>query len=373
METIRIPLSAPDIEEADIAAVTAVLRTPQLSLGPQLTAFEQEMASYAGTRYAVAVNSGTSGLQLCLRAAGIQPGDEVLVPSYTFIAAANVIRLEQAVPVFVDIDPETLNMDPDRMAAAITARTRAMLVVHTFGRPAALDRLMPLALQHRLRVIEDACEAIGAEFAGRKVGSFGDAGVFAFYPNKQMTTGEGGMIVTNDALIAQRTRSLRNQGRTDSGDWLDHAEPGFNFRLSELNCALGRSQLQRIEQILARRAQIAAWYDESLRGAPEVHVPSLEIPDGRLSWFVYVIWLTERFHRADRDRIVQAMKRHGIACGRYFPPIHEQPAYRGFPVRHPLPVTEAVGGRCIALPFFNRISRDEVQEVCQTLLTAIRS
>lgn len=373
MTTIRIPLSSPDIDDDDIAAVTAVLRTPNLSLGPQLTAFEQEMAAYVGTEHAVAVNSGTSGLQLCLRAIGVQPGDEVLVPSYTFIAAANVIRHEQAIPVFVDVDAKTLNMQPELAAAAVTAKTRALMIVHTFGRPAALDRLMQLAERQGLRVVEDACEAIGAEFRGRKAGSFGDAGVFAFYPNKQMTTGEGGMIVTNHAALAVRVRSLRNQGRSaDAGDWLDHAEPGFNFRLSEMNCALGRSQLRRIERILAERSQVADCYDDCLRDEPALVLPEIAFPDGRLSWFVYVVRLADAFGRKERDWIVQAMGERGIACGRYFPPIHQQPAYRGWPVRHPLPVTESVGERCIALPFFNRLSRDHVENVSEALRAAIR-
>jgi perosamine synthetase len=373
MQTVRIPLSAPDIDEDDIAAVAAVLRTPQLSLGPQLTAFEQEFAAYIGTQHAVAVNSGTSGLQLCLRAIGIQPGDEVLLPAFTFIAVANVVRLEQAVPVFVDVDADSLNMDPDRARAAITPKTRAMMIVHTFGRPAALDRLMAVAEDHGLRVIEDACEAIGADFKGRRVGSFGDAGAFAFYPNKQITTGEGGMIVTNDITIARRVRSLRNQGRTDSGDWLDHAEPGFNYRLSEINCALGRSQLRRIEAILAKRARVAAWYDGCLREEPTVIVPELRIPEGRVSWFVYVIRLSDAFKREERDRVVERMMLRGIACGRYFPPIHQQPAYSGWSLRHPLPVTESVGERCIALPFFNQLTKAQVQEVSETLLTVIQA
>ncbi len=372
MQKVRIPLSAPDVDENDIAAVTAVLRTSQLSLGPQLAAFESEFAANIGTQHAVAVNSGTSGLQLCLRAIGIQPGDEVLVPSYTFIAAANVIRLEHALPVFVDVDAGSLNMDPERARAAITPKTRAMMIVHTFGRPAALDQLMAVAEERGLRVIEDACEAIGADFRGRRVGSFGDAGVFAFYPNKQITTGEGGMIVTNDLAIARRVRSLRNQGRTDSGDWLDHAEPGFNYRLSEMNCALGRSQLCRIEEILEQRAQVAAWYDEYLRDEPHVIVPELRIPEGRASWFVYVVRLSDAFRREERDRVVERMMERGIACGRYFPPIHQQPAYSGWTLRQALPVTESVGGRCVALPFFNRLTKSQVQEVSETLLAVIR-
>jgi perosamine synthetase len=283
MTSMRIPLSAPDITEAEIEAVANVLRTHQLSLGPKLEAFESATADYVGANHAVAVNSGTSGLHLCFRCLGIGEGDEVIVPSFTFIAAANVIRMARATPIFVDIDPATLNLDPQKVEAAITSRTRAILVVHTFGRPAEMAALLDLAKRHQLRVIEDACEAIGAEYRGRKVGAIGDAGVFAFYPNKQITTGEGGMIVTNDAALAAMARALRNQGRGNPGEWLEHSFVGYNYRLSEMQCALGLEQLRRVESILARRAEVAAMYDQQLRGNPDLTLPELHVPDGRIS------------------------------------------------------------------------------------------
>ena len=374
MTAIRIPLSAPDITEAEIAAVVNVLRTPQLSLGPKLEAFERATADYVGANHAVAVNSGTSGLHLCIRCLGIGPGDEVIVPSFTFIAAANVIRMEQATPVFVDIDPVTLNLDPEKVEAAITPRTRAILVVHTFGRPAAMTALLDIAKRHRLRVIEDACEAIGAEDHGRKVGAIGDAGVFAFYPNKQITTGEGGMIVTNDAEVAAMARALRNQGRGNPGEWLEHSVVGYNYRLSEMQCVLGLEQLRRIESILSRRSEVAAMYDQQLRGNPDLLLPKLHISDGRISWFVYVVRLSDRLRRHHRDAIVAALRQQGIGCGRYFAPIHLQPAYRDLPTPNdPLTVTQHVGERTIALPFFNRISSAEVREVCDKLQDAIRA
>ena len=373
MTPTRIPLSAPDVIEADIEAVVNVLRIPRLSLGPELEAFERETAQYVGAEHAIAVNSGTSGLHLCMRAFGIRNGDEVIVPSFTFIAAANVIRMVQATPVFVDIDPVTLNLDPERVAAAITARTRAILVVHTFGRPAAMTQLLEIAQRHGLVLIEDACEAMGAEYRGRKVGVLGNAGVFGFYPNKQITTGEGGMIVTNDSGIAQMARSLRNQGRVNSEDWLDHAHLGYNYRLSEINCALGRAQLQRLEEILQRRAAVAAWYNACLSGHPDLNMPDLDFPDGRLSWFVYVVRLAARFHRAERDTMIRTMAEEGIECGRYFAPIHMQPAYRNPPrADNCLAVTEEVGQRCIALPFFNRISFPDVLQVCRSLEDALK-
>jgi perosamine synthetase len=252
-----IPLSSPDITESEIEAVTAVLRTPRLSLGPQLEAFEHAFADYIGTPHAVAVSSGTAGLHLCIRALGIGEGDEVIVPSFTFIAAANAIRYERATPVFADIDAESLNLSPAAIKRAITPKTRAIVVVHTFGRPAEIAAILDIARRDNLAVIEDACEAIGAEYDRHKVGSFGNAAVFAFYPNKQITTGEGGMIVTRRPELAQRIRALRNQGRYDNDDWLQHAELGYNYRLSEMNCALGLAQLNRIDEILERRAHVA--------------------------------------------------------------------------------------------------------------------
>jgi perosamine synthetase len=373
MTPMRIPLSAPDVTEEEIEAVVNVLRTPQLSLGPQLEGFERATADYVKAKHAVAVNSGTSGLHLCIRCLGIGAGDEVILPSFTFIAAANVIRMERATPVFIDIDPVTLNLDPQRVEAAITARTRAILVVHTFGRPADMPALLGIAKRHRLFVIEDACEAIGAEYCGRKVGALGDAGVFAFYPNKQITTAEGGMIVSNDASLATMARALRNQGRGNTGEWLEHSLVGYNYRLSEMQCALGLEQLRRIESVLARRAEVAAMYDHHLRGTPDLIIPEMQAPECRISWFVYVIRLSNRLQRHHRDAIIAALREQGIGCGRYFAPIHLQPAYQDLATPNdPLRVTEQVGARTVALPFFNRISPDNVLEVCGKLQDAIR-
>jgi perosamine synthetase len=365
---MRIPLSAPDISEADIAAVSAVLRTSRLSLGPQLEVFEQSLGRYIGASHAVAVNSGTSALHLCIRTLGISEGDEVIVPSFAFIAVANVLRYERAVPAFIDIDPHTLNLDPARIEEAITPRTRAIIVVHTFGCPAALDEILAIARRHNLFVIEDACEALGAQFDGRKVGSFGDAAVFGFYPNKQVTSGEGGMLVTNDSNVAELVRKLRNQGRRESGEWLQHEELGYNYRISELNCALGASQLQRLETILATREGVAREYHRRLQTEPGLQLPAIELPRRRISWFVYVLRLGEPFSAVQRDHILQEMASRGIACGRYFAPIHLQPAYRSQPHRcMTLAHTESIAQRTLALPFFNRISVEQIEEVCQTL------
>ena len=365
---MRIPLSAPDVTEAEVEAVCAVLRTSQLSLGPKLEEFEQAAARYLGTAHAIAVNSGTSGLHLCIRALGISRGDEVIVPSFTFIAVANAARYEGATPIFVDIDPETLNLDPARIEEAITSRTRAIVVVHTFGCPAALAEIQEIANRHRLFVIEDACEALGAEYQGRKVGSFGDAGVFGFYPNKQITTGEGGIVVTNDSHVAVRTRKLRNQGRGAAGEWLEHEELGYNYRIAELNCALGIEQLKRIEAILERREAVARAYQRRLEDHPDLELPPIALARRRISWFVYVIRLRGQRAPSHRDKVLEAMAARGIACGRYFAPIHLQPAYRTQPHRcMDLTHTEAIAPRTLALPFFNRITDGQIEEVCQSL------
>jgi perosamine synthetase len=370
---MKIPLSAPDVTESEIEAVSAILRTPRLSMGPKLEEFERAMAGYVGTSHAIAVNSGTSGLHLCMRALGITEGHEVIVPSFAFIAVANAVRYERALPVFVDIDPQTLNLDPQRIEEAITERTRAIVLVHTFGCPAALAEILEIARRHHLFVIEDACEAIGAEYRGRKVGCFGDAGVFGFYPNKQMTTGEGGMLVTSDPKVSALARKLRNQGRGDSCEWLQHEELGYNYRIPEMNCALGMEQLKRLEAILERREAIAREYQRRLEGQPDLELPAIHFTGGRISWFVYVLRLSVRFAGTHRDHIVQEMASRGIACGRYFAPIHLQPGYRSQPHRcMNLAQTESLAPRTLALPFFNRITNEQIEEVCQTLGEVLR-
>jgi perosamine synthetase len=372
MTEMRIPLSSPDIDEADITAVVDVLRTSRLSLGPVLSQFEQEFAEYSGAAHGIAVSSGTAGLHLALLALGIGPGDEVIVPSFTFVAAANAIRYVGAEPIFVDIDPISLNMDPELVERAVTPATRALMVVHTFGVPAELDALLEIAAQHRLKVIEDACEAIGAEYKGRNVGSFGDAGVFAFYPNKQMTTGEGGMVVTQNPEIAATVRSLRNQGRRAGDDWFEHSDFGYNYRISEMSCALGLSQLRRLDSFLEIRRAVATEYQRKLRDYSGLILPLLSLPDRTISWFVYVVRLNVNFDAADRDRIRDSLIRQGIGCGRYFAPVHLQPMYRSSYSKQSLPVTEAEAERALALPFFNHLTKEQIGQVGDTLVDAIR-
>jgi len=361
---MKIPLSAPDITEAEIEAVVAVLRTSRLSLGPVTEQFEEAVAASASSPHAIAVSSGTAGLHLCIRALEIGEGDEVIVPSFTFIAAANAIRYERAVPVFVDIDPRTLNIDPDRIEDAITPRTRALMVPHTFGVPAEMDAILEIAERRGLRVIEDACEAIGAEHRGRKAGSMGHTGVFAFYPNKQITTGEGGVVTTRDAALASRIRALRNQGRYPSDDWFQHTELGYNYRISEINCALGLAQLKRLKEILGKREAVACAYNQRLRSFQDLTLPRLALPDARISWFVYVVRVAAHL---DRDAIVRDLTAAGIGCGRYFAPIHLQPCYAGWRNSADLAVTEAEASRTIALPFFNNIETAALDQVCANL------
>jgi perosamine synthetase len=369
---MRIPLSRPDITEREIEAVVDVLRTPNLSMGPMVGQFEAAMAKYTGRRRAVVVNSGTSGLFLSLLALGIEEGDEVVTTPFTFIASATTIMMTGAKPVFVDIDPAGLNLDPRRIEAAITERTKAILPVEIFGNPAGFDAICEVARRHGLAVVEDSCEALGSALNGRLAGTFGDASVFAFYPNKQITTGEGGMIVTDDERLADLCVSLRNQGRNPSGGWLAHERLGYNFRLSDISCALGVAQLSRIDEIKARRRQVAGWYQEMLAGDDRLTLPQ-EPPGCEINWFVYVVRLAERYEIGQRDRILRELALQGIQVNNYFPPVHLQPfiAERWGYRRGDFPIAESASGRTIALPFYNRLTQDEVAIVCGTLRTLL--
>jgi len=373
--TLQIPLSSPDVREEDRDAVLEVLNSPFLSLGPKLPAFEQAVAQVTKSQNAIAVNSGTSGLHLCVKAAGISDGDEVITSPFSFVASANCVLFERGRPVFVDIDPLTYNIDPARIEEAITERTKAILPVHVFGRPCNLSAIMKIAAKRGLTIIEDSCEAIGARYGGRPVGTFGQTGVFAFYPNKQLTTGEGGVIVTNDCEVAERCRAWRNQGRSYGDGWLEHVTIGYNYRLSDINCALGISQLRRLVEVMAARARVAELYAEALRDVPTVIAPPLDEPGSTISWFVYVVRLADDFGREHRDAAILELKKRGIGCRNYFPPIHLQPLYRNQFHFHKgeFPITEHVSERTIALPFFNNLSEGEIDFVCATLRNVLRS
>jgi perosamine synthetase len=389
MANQEIPLSRPDITEVEERLVLSVLRSGRLSIGPMVEQFEALVAARAGCAYGVAVNSGTSGLHLVLQSLGLGPGDEVITTPFSFIASSNCILFVGARPRFVDICPKTLNMDPAKVAGAIGPRTRAILAVETFGNPAYMDQYAAIAARHELPLIEDCCEALGTTYKGRPCGHFGRAGVFGFYPNKQITTGEGGMVVTDDRRLAEMCRSLRNQGRplgwgapgagggggvggAATGSWLRHERLGYNFRLSDLNAALGVAQMRRLDEMLEKRMRVARMYVERLSAHPAVVLPTIEA-DAVMSWFVFVVRLTPTYSGEERDRIIAGLRRLDIGAGDYFPCIHLQPFYRDLGYGPgAFPIAESVSQRTIALPFHNDLTEREVDHVCQALDVLIR-
>ena len=364
-------MSRPDITTAERTAVNEVLEQPTLSLGPRLESFERKMAAYVGTPYAAGVSSGTAGLHLAMIAAGVTAGDLVLTTPFSFVASANCILYVGARPIFVDVDPATLTIDPDALARTLKTcmrggrrrRVKAILPVHVFGQPADMEPILEMASRHGLAVVEDACEAIGSEYRGRRAGTLGDAGVFGFYPNKQMTTGEGGMIVTRHADWDALFRSLRNQGRDVFDGWLTHTRLGYNYRLAELGAALGAAQVDRLDEILARRERVAAWYTTRLAAMDGVTLPAIAPWTTRTGWFVYVVRV------ADRDHVIRELEHRGVPARAYFPPIHLQPFYRASFGYEPgaFPVAEAAGETCLALPFFGTMLERDVDMVCGAL------
>lgn len=367
---MNIPLSGPDIGFREKELVNEVLDSGWLSLGPKLNEFENKFADYIGVNYAVAVNSGTSGLHLLIRTMDISEGDEVITTPFSFVASSNCILFEGARPVFVDIDPETLCIDVNKIENAITERTKAILPVDVFGQPANMTEIKRIAHKYGLKVIEDSCEAIGAEHMGSKTGTQADASVFAFYPNKQMTTGEGGMIVTDNKKIADLCRSMRNQGREDNELWLEHVRLGYNYRLDELSCALGIAQLERIEEILVKRSKVASIYNDMLRDVKCIKPLTITEETTRMSWFVYVVQIEKNLNR---EKIMNYLRENGVSCKPYFTPIHLQPFYVkkfGYQSGN-YPVTERVSNSTIALPFYNNLSENNIYKVVKTLKEAI--
>ncbi|HSH78807.1 MAG TPA: DegT/DnrJ/EryC1/StrS family aminotransferase [Herpetosiphonaceae bacterium] len=392
-----LPMSSPDLTEAEIAAVNRVLASPVLSIGPNLEAFEQAFAEYIGVGYGVGVNSGTSGLHLCAIAAGIESNDFAITTPFSFIASANAILYERALPVFADVDPLTGNIEPTLVVEAIEdfvngrptarrwlppalrgqslaslGRLKAVLPVHAFGQPADMDLLWQKAREYDIAVIEDACEAVGATYRGRKAGTLSDFAVFAFYPNKQMTTGEGGMIVTDDEAAASLFRSLRNQGRDVFDGWLNHTRLGYNYRLDELSAALGLAQIGRIEELLSKRAQVAQWYNEGLADLEGIELPTIVPSTTRMSWFVYVVRVRRPLLR---DTVMRRLAELGIPSRPYFTPIHLQPFYAqrfGFR-RGDFPVAEELGDVSLALPFSGVMTQAQVELVCARLRQVVNS
>ncbi|MDO8530235.1 MAG: DegT/DnrJ/EryC1/StrS family aminotransferase [bacterium] len=369
----KIPLSKPDITDAERNAVQEVLKTPHLSLGKKYGEFQDVIARFTGVKYAVAVNSGTSGLHLIIRALGIKRGDEVITTPFSFVASANCILYEGATPVFVDIDKNTLNIDVSKIEGKITKKTKAILAVDVFSHPADWDALKKIAKKHKLFLIEDSAEALGSEYKGKKCGSFGDAAVFAFYPNKQITTGEGGVILTNSRNIADLCRSMANQGRKPTTTkWLEHVRLGYNYRLNEMSAALGIAQMQRLPEILKKRARVAALYHKKLGRLAEIGIPYVS-KDVVLSWFVYVVVLPERLSGKKRDAIISNMEKRGIQCSYYFNAIHLQPFYKSQFGYKPggYPVAENISRRTLALPFFNDLTEKEIDFVVKNLREVI--
>jgi perosamine synthetase len=387
-----ITMSSPDLSDEERQAVARVLETPNLSMGSQITNFEESIKEYTGSRHAIGVSSGTAGLHLCVRAADIQPGDLVITTPFSFVASSNVLLYEGAVPVFVDVEPRTGNIDPHLVFAAAQdimqgglnakawlppkgaspeAKLKAILPVDVFGQPADLEPILNTAWKYKLKVIEDSCEALGAQYKGRPAGTFGDFGVFAFYPNKQITTGEGGMIITDEDDAASLMRALRNQGRAPGDTWLQHTHLGYNYRLDEMSAALGVTQMQRLDELVSKRLQVAEWYNQRIPEIPGVEAPMIAPYTTRVSWFVYVVRFAQGF---DRDEIAKKLGALGIPARPYFLPIHLQPYMRErFGYEEGIfPVTEDLGRRGLALPFSGVMDEAQVEKVCQALRQVIQ-
>jgi dTDP-4-amino-4,6-dideoxygalactose transaminase len=390
---MQIPMSSPDITDAERAAVADVLKTPNLSMGSRIQKFEAAFREYLNTKHAIGVSSGTAGLHLCVRVAGIERGDLVITTPFSFVASSNVILFEGAIPVFVDIDPVSGNINPQLIAEAVNdlfegemqykkwlprrgaekvKQLKAILPVDVFGQPADLDPICEIAKENRLKVIEDSCEALGAEYKGRKAGAIGDFGVFAFYPNKQMTTGEGAVIITEDDQAADMMRALRNQGRSPGDTWLQHTYLGYNYRLDEMSAALGEVQASRIDIMIEKREKVATWYSERLERISGIEVPIVVPNTSRVSWFVYVIRFSEKF---DRDHIAKKLSEHGVPARPYFIPIHLQPymVSRFGYQEGDFPITEDLGKRSLAIPFSSVMTEEQVDYVCQSIEGVIKS
>jgi dTDP-4-amino-4,6-dideoxygalactose transaminase len=387
-------MSSPEINEDDRQAILDVLDTNYLSIGPKIESFEASVQAYVGSKEAIGVSSGTTGLHLCVRAADIQPGDLVLTTPFSFVSSSNVILFEKAIPVFVDVDPLTGNLDPMQVQEAINdlanadpnkrsrwlprkgaehaGNLKAIIPVDVFGQPVDYDPIVSIARKHNLIIIEDSCEAIGAEYKGRKAGTLGDFGVFAFYPNKQITTGEGGMVVTNDNKSAEMIRSLRNQGRAPGDTWLQHTYLGYNYRLNEMSAALGLSQMKRIDEMIARRQKVAERYNQQLSLIDGVEIPYVSPHTTRMSWFVYVIRFKENI---SRDRTAAKLEQARIPVRPYFLPIHLQPymvEQFGY-MEGDFPITEDLGRRGLALPFSSSMTEAQVDIVCEKVADCLTS
>jgi perosamine synthetase len=369
--TRRIPLARPFLDEREEELVLEVLRSGRLSLGPMIERFEAMVAERVGAPYAAAVSSGTAGLHLLCRIAGVGPGDEVITSPFSFAASANCFLFEGATPVFADIDPRTLNLDPAAVEAAVTERTKAIVAVDIFGYPCELDELRAICGRHGLALIDDSCEALGAEYKGRRLGSHGPACVFAFYPNKQLATGEGGIVTTHDEEVHKLVVSMRNQGRDyETGGWFNHVRLGFNYRWTDVQAAIGIAQLERFDRVLALRDAAAARYGELLAGVDGVEPLLADDADHRRSWFVYTVRVASGI---DRDAVMAGLRERGVDTAEYVPCIHLQSYMRdGFGFRPgQFPVAEDASARSLALPFFTGIEAEDQERVVEALREAL--
>jgi len=366
----QVPMSMPDITGDEIQAVLRVMQSRNLSMGAQTDALEKMAAEVAGASHGVAVINGTAALHLGMVAAGVGLGDEVITSPFSFISSANCILFEKATPVFVDIDPSSYNIDPNKLEAAITERTKAIIPVHIFGQPADMDPILEIAEKHNLVVVEDAAEAIGAHYKGNPVGAIGKAGVFAYYPNKQMTTGEGAVLVTNDEEWSNLFRSLRNQGRDLFNEWLNHSRLGYNYRMSELNAAVGVVQMRRLDEMLAKRAAVADEYTRRLAHLEGVMPLSIQPTTTRMSWFVYVVRFSEDI---DRNTVMDHLAEQNIPSRPYFTPIHVQSFYQDQFGYQPddFPIANTVGASSLALPFYANMNSEQIKVVVDALENAM--
>ena len=366
----QFPTARPYIGKKEERYVLQVLRSGILSIGPFIERFEKAFAKKLGVKYACAVSSGTAGLHLSLIAAGIKAGDEVITSPFTFVASGNTILYVGAKPVFCDIDPKTYNMDTGDIVRRITSKTRAIMPVHIFGQPANMGAIMRIAKKHKLLVIEDACESLLAEYKGEKTGTFGKSAVFAFYANKQMTTGEGGMIVTNDAKINELCRSLRNQGRASNMQWLDHDRLGYNYRMDEMSAALGLAQIENIDFLITKRREVASWYNEALSPLADHIVLPYTAPRATHTWFVYVISI--RNPMIDRDKVITELAKKGVQTKPYLPSIHLFEFYKKMGHKTgEFPVSEDLSKRTLALPFYIGLTKKDTGNIAKTLREVI--
>jgi len=367
----KYPVARPYITKDEEKNVIRVLRSGTLSIGPYIEELEKKFAKMLGVKYACAVSSGTAGLHLALIAAGIGKGDEVITSPFSFVASANAILYVGAKPVFVDIDPETYNMDPANIASAITPKTRAILVVHIFGQSCDMRTILKIAKKHRLKIIEDACESVDATHDGKKVGTFGQSGIFAFYANKQMTTGEGGMLVTNDKRVYELAKSLRNQGRAPNMQWLDHDRLGYNYRMDEMSAAVGVAQLKKLSMSIRERQKIAKWYDKYLAPYKEWIVTPKVAPGNTHTYFVYVVQIVKSGLK--RDKVIDRLARKRIASKPYLPSIHLFSFYKKLlgTRRGDFPVSESVSRRSLALPIYVGLTEKDIQSIVRTLISVL--